>query len=93
MFYVVGCLYFLDAFVFAAIPLMDKYRERTGKLNYADIPGTTTAAVGQQPGQQTTTFRITKSVSKSSLVNGDADGGNIPLGTRYKTHNQIFKDL
>lgn len=50
---------------------MEIYRQRTGKMNYADIPGRT---VGQQPGQQTQTFRITKSISKSSLANGDAEG-------------------
>ena len=68
VFYVVGALYVIDAVIFASIPFVDKYRKRSGKLNYADIPG----GVGQQ--NETQTFRITKSVSKSSLVNGDADG-------------------
>ncbi len=74
VFYVVGAIYVVDAFIFAGIPLMDKYREarglKPGPSPYEDIDA---AAIGEH----TQTFRITKrSLSKSSLVNGEAEGVN-----------------
>ena len=73
VFYTVGFLFFIDTLLFLGIPLMQLRREKMEKsrLDYSEIQG----YAGQQ---HTQTFRITKrSISKSSLANGDADGGVI----------------
>ena len=70
VFYVVGALYVLDAIIFGLIPWMDTYRAKMGIKtgSYDEIHGAV--------DQHTETYRITKrSLSKSSLVNGEPDGG------------------
>ena len=60
VFYVVGVLYVIDAFVFGAIPIIKRYRSHVEKLNYTDIDSSE---------YHRQTFRISKmSVSQSSLV-------------------------
>ena len=60
VFYVVGVLYVIDAFVFGAIPMVKRYRSYIDKKNYADIDSSE---------YHRQTFRISKqSLSQSSLV-------------------------
>lgn len=47
---------------------MDRYQQRHGLGDYADM---------DSKGEQTQTFRITRSLSKSSLVNGELAEGKV----------------
>ena len=84
VFYVVGVLYVIDAFIFAAIPFLDRYQERHGLGIFAEKD-----ANGGQYTQQT--FRITKgSLSTSSLVHGDQADGVKEYGTTSSTTQPGF---
>ena len=83
MFYTVGGLYLLNAIIFGCIPLLGLLRERYRSDIYKEMGG---------PADHVETLRISnkRSPSKSSLVNGDLDGGPPPeYGTMATVTPQV----
>lgn len=85
VFYVVGVLYLIDAAFFAGVPFLKNRRLARERMESNEFTG----IVGEQHKQ---TFRITKrSISKSSLVDGEPGGAVSEYGstaaTDYPNHH------